>query len=78
MNSVLPDLWTSCQRENIPNNCYNNNLFDQLHTLAHVLLTDPDKTDNPITNTITSQSKKHLLTDVHSYPVCVTNFLFSI
>lgn len=71
VNSVLPDLWTSSRADMIPNNQYNPNLFDHLYTLAHVLLTDPDKNDTTINNSITSQNGKRSLSDVTSYPVCV-------
>lgn len=69
MNSVLPDLWTSSRIDSVPNNQYNPNLFDHLYTLAHVLLTDPDKNDTTINNA--SQNGKRSLSDVTSYPVCV-------
>ena len=74
VNSVLSDLWVSCHSENIPNNRYNANLFDQLHTLSHILLSNPEKGENNLSSSITSQNGKHSLTDVTTYPVCVLQF----
>ena len=73
VHSVLPDIWPSV--EGLPNNLYNNNLFEQLYTLAHVLLTDNATYGNGGTIGIGQSGangvKKNSVTDVESYPVTV-------
>lgn len=83
VHSVLPDVWPSV--EGLPNNIYNTSLFEQLYTLAHVLLTDNatygDGSAGGNRSIGKSQSKsngvnKNSVADVESYPVMV-GYLFT-
>ena len=68
VNTVLSDLWPSA--ETLPNNTNNTNLFEQLHTLSHVLLTEQESGSMKMAQN-GQGTKKNLVADVDSYPVRV-------
>ena len=68
MNTVLSDLWPSA--DTLPNNTNNTNLFEQLHTLSHVLLTEQESGSMKMAQN-GQGTKKNLVADVDSYPVRV-------